>query len=125
MTRTQSLLLIGCLAGLLLSACHDAPRENPLDPALTPAVDLQVTLDESAGTATLTWSPYQGDQPFAAYRVLRNPTRSTEVDTLTEIAPRDSTPSLDATLSPQPGYQNELFPLSSSLYRNKTDKHHI
>jgi hypothetical protein len=50
---------------VLLVACHDARRENPLDPALTPPVELQVALDDTAGTATLTWSAYAGDQPFA------------------------------------------------------------
>ena len=41
---------------VLLAACHDAPRNNPFDPALTPPVELEVALDDTAGTATLTWS---------------------------------------------------------------------
>lgn len=118
MTRTQSLLLIGYLTGLVLSACHDAPRKNPLDPALTPAVELQVTLDEAAGTATLTWTPYQGDQPFAAYRVLRNPARSTEVDTLVEITALDSTSYLDASLVPNTGYEYRVAVVNRSGYEN-------
>ena len=63
------------LTGLLilwLAACHDAPRTNPLDPDLTPAVELQsVIFDIPNATATLTWSQYQGEQPFQAYRVNR------------------------------------------------------
>ena len=38
------LVLVGC--------SHEAKRENPLDPELTPAVTLTVALDDTAGTAT-------------------------------------------------------------------------
>lgn len=121
MMRIQSLLLIGYLAGLLLSACHDAPRKNPLDPALTPAVELQVTLDESAGTATLAWTPYQGDQPFAAYRVMRNPVRSTEVDTLVEITALDSISYVDTSLTPNTGYEYRVAVVNRSGYENPSE----
>ena len=70
---------------LALVACHDAPRKNPFDPELTPAVELEVALDDTAGTATLTWTPYEGSQPFAEYRVLRNVAKSIEVVTLDTI----------------------------------------
>ena len=59
------------IALLALLACHDSKRENPFDPVLTPAPQLQVALDDTAGTATLTWTPYEGEAPFAAYWVLR------------------------------------------------------
>ena len=55
----------GLLAVLLTVGCHNAPRNNPLDPELTPGVELlSATTDSLAGTATLTWSQYAGDQPF-------------------------------------------------------------
>jgi hypothetical protein len=58
-------------AGLLLS-CHDARRENPVDPDLTPAVtDLAVSVTDSLGLVQLVWSAYHGDMAFAAYHVLR------------------------------------------------------
>ena len=77
----------GCgLAGLLLLwACHDAPRKNPFDPELTPPVELNVALDDTAGTAMLTWTKYAGEAEFAEYRVLRNVAKSTEADTLAVI----------------------------------------
>ena len=42
---------------LPLLACHDSKRENPFDPVLTSAPQLQVALDDTAGTVTLTWTP--------------------------------------------------------------------
>ena len=52
----QFLALLCWAVLLVLASCHDAPRNNPFDPALTPAVELQVALDDTAGTATLNWS---------------------------------------------------------------------
>ena len=46
-------------------ACHDTERENPFDPALTPTMELEVALGYTAGTATLTWTQYVGEQSFA------------------------------------------------------------
>ena len=58
------------LAGiLLLGACsHDTKRTNPLDPVLTPPVELEVAVDDTAGSATLKWTQYAGE---------RGPSRST------------------------------------------------
>jgi len=64
---------IGLMILLWLAACgHDAKRTNPLDPQLTPSVELEVALDDTTGTATLTLTrtSYAGDQPFAAYWLL-------------------------------------------------------
>ena len=33
---------------LVLCCSHDAPRDNPLDPHLTPPVELQVAVDDAA-----------------------------------------------------------------------------
>ena len=43
------------LAGVLVAvACYDAPRDNPVDPALTPPVELlSVTSDSTSGSALL------------------------------------------------------------------------
>ncbi len=54
-----------CLLMLLVGCSHDAKRENPFDPALTPAVELRVVAIGTTGTTQLDWSPYQGDTPFA------------------------------------------------------------
>ncbi|MBI4529990.1 MAG: fibronectin type III domain-containing protein [Candidatus Latescibacteria bacterium] len=99
----------GIIAVLILSlgvvTCHKAERNNPFDPALTPAIDLlSVIVDETMGTATLTWTPYQGDQPFAAYRVLRNEAERTVVDTVKVITEVNQTSFVDADLKPNTDY---------------------
>ena len=100
-----SLWLLTAPLLLALACSHDSPRDNPLDPTLTPPVELQVTLDDTAGTATLTWTPYAGEQPFAEYRVLRNIAKSTEVDTLTKIAAVEQTTFVDRFLVSDTAYE--------------------
>jgi len=55
---------IGVLTLLFgLIACHKVERNNPFDPALTPAVDIiSIINDTTAGSVTLTWTQYEGDQ---------------------------------------------------------------
>jgi hypothetical protein len=110
-----SFLSRGWPAGtLLLLSCHDAPRTNPFDPALTPAVELRVALDDTAGTATLTWTPYEGQQPFAQYRVLRNIAERTRVDTLVHIPLVAQTTFADTTLEPNTAYVYRVEVVNSS-----------
>jgi len=61
-------------------------------------VQLQVSLDDTAGTATVTWTPYDGEAEFAAYWVLRNLPREAVVETLASIAASDCTRFVDASL---------------------------
>ena len=89
---------------LLLTACHDAPRKNPFDPALTPAVELQATLDDTASTAALTWTPYQGDIPFAAYQILRNIADRVTVDTLATFTDINALTYTDTSLATNTTY---------------------
>ena len=89
---------------LALAGCHDAPRKNPFDPELTPAVELKVALDDTAGTAALTWTPYVGRQPFAEYWVLRNIAERTQVDTLDRIPEVGQISFMDTLLAPNTGY---------------------
>ncbi|MEW6754876.1 MAG: fibronectin type III domain-containing protein [Candidatus Latescibacterota bacterium] len=94
-------------AGLLLPAvvaCHEASRDNPVDPALTPPVDVEVTVDDTAGTATVTWSAYGGSPPFAAYWVLRQPQGVTDADTLVKIADPHTLSFADTSLQPDRQY---------------------
>ena len=98
--RSSIILLI-----LIFSACHDANRNNPFDSALTPAVVLQpVRVDSTAGTATLEWTPYSGDQPFSAYWVLQGIQGLVKVDTLERIDDITQTTYLDASLEPDLDY---------------------
>jgi len=93
------------LFGLLfLASCHDAPRKNPFDPELTPPVELSVALDDTAGTATLSWTPYAGDQPFGAYWVLRKVQGMEAVDTLAVVSEVSQTSYVDSTLTQHTTY---------------------
>ena len=87
-------------AGLLplLGCSHDSARDNPLDPELTPPVELQVALDDTAGTATLTWTPYEGEAPFAAYWIIRIAQAPEVVDTLAVLSDAAATQYIDSTL---------------------------
>ncbi|MFH1572229.1 MAG: fibronectin type III domain-containing protein [Gemmatimonadota bacterium] len=72
-------------AGLLLTgtvACHNAARQNPLDPDLTPGVELvSLSSDSLQGTAALVWTRYEGGQDFGEYRVDRRLAGQTAGDT--------------------------------------------
>ena len=94
-----------CAALGLLMGCHDAKRENPFDPALTPAVELEGALDDTAGTATLTWTRYAGEQPFAEYWVLRNIVDRTRVDTLERISDPAQTTYMDTSIAQHTAYR--------------------
>ena len=117
--RPASLLI------LVLAACHDAPRDNPFDPELTPAVELEVALDDTAGTVTLTWTPYEGEQAFAEYRVLRNIAKSTEVDTLVEIAEAVRTSFVDSLLAPNTAYVYRVSVVNASGFEMFSPEHSV
>ncbi|MEW6749769.1 MAG: hypothetical protein AB1505_02175, partial [Candidatus Latescibacterota bacterium] len=92
------------LGALLVVTCHEAPRDNPLDPELTPPVELAVALDEALGAVTLTWAQYEGRQPFAQYRVLRNVVSSAVVEPLDTLFEVTRTTYVDTTLAPNTAY---------------------
>ncbi len=115
------LLLLRYICPLLLIACHNTQRDNPLDPQLTPAVELSVVLEDTAATAVLSWSPYQGEPLFAEYQVLRNIADRVSVDTLatfTDIGTltfRDTTLATNATYAYRVGIRNSAgFAVSST-----------
>ncbi len=84
--------------------CHDSPRKNPLDPALTPPVVLNVALADTTGTAVLTWTPYQGDTPFVSYQILRSVTDRINTDTLATITGIDTLTYIDTSLATNTTY---------------------
>ena len=89
-TSFQFFLAVGFLCVFASIGCHDAPRKNPVDPKLTPAVELvSVEVDSLQGTTTLVWTRYAGTQPFQAYRVFRRISGQTAVlerATIAEVA---------------------------------------
>lgn len=85
------------LLGLLLFACHDTKRNNPLDPQLTPAIELQVAVDDTAGVVRMSWTPYAGSQDFGDYLVLRAEAGSELSDTLRLIDDHTITDYIDST----------------------------
>lgn len=86
---------------------HDTDRANPVDPQLTPAVTVSAHLD-SSGAAQLSWTAYQGEQPFARYLVLRNVARSTQVDTLAMISDAGLVEFRDTALTPDTAYEYRI-----------------
>ena len=115
--RTKTWFLAGLLP--LLACSHDSKRDNPLDPALTPPVDLQVAIDDTAGTVTLTWTSYSGEQPFAAYWILRRVQQLVEIDTLALIDAPSQTSFVD-TLSPNTAYQYRVSVVNASGFEATT-----
>lgn len=107
---------------LCLVSCHDAPRKNPFDPELTPAVELAGSLDDAAGTVALNWTAYVGEQAFAGYRVLRNVAKSTEVDTLATIENVERVTYVDTTLVPNTGYVYRVLVVNASGYEVSSEE---
>ena len=91
---------------LLLMGCHDAPRKNPFDPALTPPVEVErAETDKEEGTIFLQWGRYEGQQAFAEYRVLRKMQGLEAVDTVQVIRDREQLQFIDAgDLEPETDY---------------------
>ena len=106
MLRMYALRSGWCLIGLLLlAACHDAPRKNPFDPALTPEVEVtRRALDEKEGTVFLEWTQYSGAQPFKEYRILRKVQGFEAVDTVAFISEVEQTHFTDTDIEPDMDY---------------------
>lgn len=81
---------------VLLACSHDVDQRNPLDPALTPPVALQLAVDDSNGVIQLSWSAAEGQ--FAAYWVLRRPSGLVAVDTLSVITDVATTAFVDSSV---------------------------
>jgi len=119
MPRTPEVPSRWWLAGpllLALSCSHDTPRDNPLDPQLTPPVELQVVLDDAAGTATLTWTEYQGEAEFGAYWVLRKMPGLEAVDTLATISDALRTSWADTSLRQHVVYEYRVAVVNAGKY---------
>ena len=128
MPRTPNLYSLWWLAGPLvvaLACSHDSPRDNPLDPKLTPPVDLQVALDDSAGTATLTWTRYEGTQPFAEYLIQRRIADRVTVDTLERIDQVTHTTFVDTSLRPGTAYEYRVSVANASGYNAQSAEYSI
>ncbi|MBT3345605.1 MAG: hypothetical protein HN712_18650 [Gemmatimonadetes bacterium] len=92
-----------CLLILVLVGCsHDAKRENPLDPELTPPVTLGASLSDSTGT--LTWTPYAGEQPLALCIVQRKVQGQEQWVALDSLTSAEKTTYIDASLAPGTAY---------------------
>lgn len=115
---TRSLWLqVGSVLLTLMACSHDAPRENPLDPELTPAVRLLAVLSDSTGAVTLRWSRYDGDQPFAQYILQRRAVQSAVVETLAVVGDVDSTSFLDTGLAPATSCEYRVWIVSAGGLR--------
>ena len=127
MPHTRAIRSRRCLLGpllLALACAHDAPRDNPLDPQLTPVVDLQVNLKDTTGAATLAWTPYEGKADFAAYWVLRNISESTRIETLEISDPRQTTHT-DTALRPNTAYVYRVSVVNTDGFEQPSDEKRI
>ena len=94
---------------VLLVACHDAPRNNPFDPELTPRVEeVAAQVDTAAGSVLLEWSEYEGDQPFSDYRILRRVQGLVAVDTVGLIKEVAQTSFTDTSIVPDLAYVYQI-----------------
>jgi hypothetical protein len=99
-------LVQSLLCSAMLLSCHDAQRENPVDPELTPAVPgLAITVSDSLGTVQLAWSAYRGAMGFAAYHVLRKEKGLEAVDTLATFGDVQVLAFTDTTAVPEREYE--------------------
>jgi len=106
MTMRLSFCILICV---LLVGCHDAPRKNPFDPALTPSVILwYVHVDERVGTVTLAWTRYNGSMEFEAYEILREvrevPKMAAQLDTVFTVQSVSDTTFIDDRILPDTEY---------------------
>lgn len=108
----RSLLVLALIVG----CSHDTDRANPVDPQLTPSVFVSAALDSSSGAVTLTWTPYEGDTPFAGYRVLRNEVDRVASDTLASLAEVGGTSFVDTELAPDTAYEYRVEVANSAGY---------
>ena len=114
-------LAIGCLCALL-AGCHDAPRKNPFDPRLTPAVEVRkAELDVYEGAVFLEWSQYAGRRTFAEYRILRNVSESTVVDTVGLIGQLRQTTFVDTSVNPNTVYEYRVAVVNQAGYAVPSD----
>jgi hypothetical protein len=71
---------------------------------LTPAVELRVAANDTSGTATLTWTTYDGETAFGEYLVLRQIFDRVSADTLARLSRATVTSFIDSTLDPNTAY---------------------
>jgi hypothetical protein len=98
-------LLLCVLAG----CSHDAKRENPLDPELTPPVSLEGRLDVSQGTVELSWSAYDGTTSFETYHVLRKVQGLEAIDTLSSLPGLADTTFIDSSTAPNTSHEYQIL----------------
>lgn len=119
MWRRPHLCSVCSVTGLLaVAGCHDTNRNNPLDPELTPAVELHATvLDGRDGAAALTWSMYEGDQPFQAYEIQRRISGEAATVPLGAIAEVTETAFVDTSIEADRTYVYRVSVVNSSGWR--------
>jgi len=123
MRMIHSIRFSWLLAGLvpLLACSHDSKRDNPLDPGLTPAVSLrEIAVDDSAGTSVLSWTPYEGNQPFAEYWVLTKIRGLDGIDT-TRISDVSVVTFVDSNLVPDTVYEYRVSVVNAAGYEAESN----
>jgi len=119
--RSTSLLLMPLFA---IACDHASVRDNPLDPALTPGVQIvSVTVDSLAPSMQVTWRSYVGDSLFGSY-VLERATVGTAdpgiVVYVTESV--GDTVAVDTTIEVDRTYQYQISVMSREGFRVPSER---
>lgn len=109
-----------------LGACHETLRDNPLDPELTPNVEIvAAAIDPAAGQVQLEWTRYDGQQPFAYYQVLRRARDLAAVDTLVRIDDPATVVFADTTVAPQVDYVYRVAVFNQQGFSQLSGEHSV
>lgn len=103
------MMILSLLLLLILGCAHDSHRANPLDPTLTPSVQVAVDPDTIGGAALLTWSQYDGEADFAEYVVVRQQRGLSAVDTLFRAERVEQTSYRDTSLLAGQAYEYRVL----------------
>lgn len=128
MRQAGLLFSIGVYTGVLLvlAACgHDAPRENPLDPELTPPVAVSAVLNDSSGAVSLSWTGYEGEAAFAGYRIDRKISGLETWTTLDSLSARNQLAYVDTGLAPNTAYDYRVVVVSDDGFQSPSDRQSV
>ena len=110
----------------VFASCGDSgTRDNSVNSVLVVPVELVVVLDDTLGTATLTWTSDQANAAFSAYWILRNQAGQEHVDTLAVIPHASVITFVDSTLNQKHSYLYRVSVVNTAGVENASDAHVI
>lgn|GEM_PF-5805166 len=96
---------------IVLAACHDAPRDNPVDPTLTPALEAvqfeAALFDSRTATATLAWN--RSTDGFERYEIQRQTDEADDISIVHLTSAIDDTMFVDTGLDGNTEYSYRVI----------------